>query len=48
LMDDWWEPLFGTTTSTRTRHKGKTNTTTQWVMLKRRDAILNREQEKHE
>ena len=46
LMDDWWEPLFGTTTSTRTRHKGKTNTTTQWVMLKRRDAILNREQEK--
>lgn len=32
LMSDWWEPLFGHKTSTRTKH----SCTTQWVMLRRR------------
>ena len=32
LMNEWWEPLFGHKTSTRTKH----SCTTQWVMLRRR------------
>lgn len=31
LMAEWWEPLFGHKTSTRTKH----SCTTQWVMLRR-------------
>jgi hypothetical protein len=32
LMEQWWEPLFGHKTSTRTKH----SCTTQWVMLRRK------------
>jgi hypothetical protein len=34
LMAQWWEPLFGHKTSTRTKH----SSTTYWVMMRRRDA----------
>ena len=33
LMAPWWEPLFGQKTSMRTKHAS----TTQWVLLRRRD-----------
>lgn len=33
LMSDWWEPLFGHATSSRTKHSCQT----QWVMLRRRE-----------
>lgn len=32
LMSEWWEPLFGHSTSVRTKHSCQT----YWVMLKRR------------
>lgn len=32
LMNDWWEPLFGATTTIRTKH----SSTTKWVMLRRK------------
>jgi len=35
LMSQWWEPLFGHKTSSRTKHSCQT----QWVMLRRKDAI---------
>lgn len=33
LMSDWWEPLFGHATSSRTKHSCQT----YWVMLRRRE-----------
>lgn len=33
LMFEWWEPLFGHATSSRTKHSCQT----YWVMLRRRD-----------
>ena len=33
LMSEWWEPLFGQVTSTRTKHSCQT----YWVMLRKRD-----------
>lgn len=33
LMVEWWEPLFGHTTSSRTKHSCQT----YWVMLRRRN-----------
>jgi hypothetical protein len=35
LMAPWWEPLFGTTTSRRTKHPSQT----QWIMLRRRSDV---------
>ena len=32
LISEWWEPLFGHKTSTRTKH----SSTTYWVMLRRK------------
>jgi hypothetical protein len=36
LMVDWWEPLFGHVTSSRTKHSCQT----YWVMLRRRNATM--------
>jgi hypothetical protein len=36
LMFEWWEPLFGHLTSTRTKHVSQT----YWVMLRRRDTRM--------
>ena len=33
LMDEWWEPLFGATTTVRTKHSSMT----KWVLLRRRN-----------
>lgn len=35
LMHEWWEPLFGQKTSTRTKHAS----TTCWVLLKRKEIV---------
>lgn len=33
LMSEWWEPLFGHKTSSRTKHSSQT----YWVLLRRKD-----------
>jgi len=40
LMAEWWEPLFGQRVATRTKHASGT----YWVMLRRRDAALAKEE----